>query len=89
MNDSLTADGRLPTREDYQVAAKMADWGQVIANGGPPCFHLEGQKFCLRAQRWGGHDHPKEFHAFTPLDHMLARHGADAAIEAIENYERD
>lgn len=82
---------RLPTRKDYQVAAKMIDWGQVVANGGPPCFHLEGQTFCLRAQRWEGHVPVpgKEFHAFISLDYMLVRHGADAAIEAIEDYERE
>jgi hypothetical protein len=77
----------LPKREDYMVAASAADWGQVVCNGGPPCFHLEGQKFCLRAQRWAGHDHPKEFHAFVPFNQLLDRLAADAAIEAIEDYE--
>lgn len=61
----------LPTRENYEVAAKTIDWGQVVANGGPPCFHLKGQQFCLRAQRWEGHVYGKESHAFISLDCML------------------
>lgn len=36
-------------------AAKNADWQQVVFNGGPPCFHLEDRRFCLRAERWDGH----------------------------------
>lgn len=36
-------------------AAKNADWQQVVFNGGPPCFHLEDGRFCLRAERWDGH----------------------------------
>lgn len=75
----------LPKREDYYAASKNADWGQVICNGGPPCFHLDGSRFCLRAQRWEGHgsaDHP-----YTPMDQMMARFSADSAIEAIDDYE--
>lgn len=37
------------------MAANVADWGQVVANGGPPCFHVETGRFCLRAERWMGH----------------------------------
>jgi hypothetical protein len=37
------------------LAAENADWMQVVFNQGPPCFHLEGSRFCLRAQRWDGH----------------------------------
>lgn len=51
------------------AAAKHADWGQVVANGGPPCFHLEGVRFCLRAQRWDGHD---SMHRYLPLHELLA-----------------
>ena len=36
-------------------AAKDADWMQVVYNQGPPCFHLEDDRFCLRAERWDGH----------------------------------
>ena len=45
-------------------AAKDPDWGQVVANGGPPCFHVEDGRFCLRAKRWGGHD---EMHRYMDL----------------------
>jgi hypothetical protein len=49
-------------------AAAFADWEQVRLNGGPPCFHLDGENFCLRAERWAGHpsDHP-----FVTLAEML------------------
>lgn len=50
--------------------AKGADWGQVVANGGPPCFHADGNRFCLRAQRWGGHEH-NSAHAFVSLAELL------------------
>ena len=46
------------------------DWGQVIANGGPPCFHLEGGKFCLRAERWPGHQ--GFHHAYVSLADLFA-----------------
>ena len=50
-------------------AAEKADWQQVVLNGGPPCFHLEGDQFCLRAQRWQGHG---TFHPFVPLSELIA-----------------
>ena len=52
------------------AAAKAADWGQVVANGGPPCFHLggDGGRFCLRADRWDGHG---VMHRFVPLHELL------------------
>ena len=48
------------SRERLLTAFHRADWGQVVANGGPPCFHMmrEGN-LCLRAERWPGH----------PVDH--------------------
>ncbi len=54
-------------------AALVADWTQVILNGGPPCFHLEKdeEKFCLRAQRWAGHGN-ESFHKFVSLAELLA-----------------
>jgi hypothetical protein len=58
-------------------AAKHTDWGQVVANGGPPCFHLDtGGKgrFCLRAERWAGHlDYPNEYpyHRFVSIEDLL------------------
>lgn len=44
------------------AAAKRADWTQIALNGGPPCFHLEKRRFCLRANHWVGHssDHALE-----------------------------
>ena len=56
-------------------AAEQADWGQVVANGGPPCFHIcEDNLFCLRAKRWAGHeaDAYDGSHTFLPLHAMLA-----------------
>ena len=76
----------LPKRDEYYVASKNADWGQVVCNGGPPCFHLEGRRFCLRSQRWEGHG-LKSFHPYTPMDQMMARFSADSAIEAIDDYD--
>jgi len=58
--------------EALQAAFKIADWQQVVLNGGPPCFHLEHGRFCLRAQRWGGHrsgDWP--YHAFVSMADQL------------------
>lgn len=53
-------------------AAQNADWVQVVVNGGPPCFHLEGERFCLRAQRWDGHGETTAFHPFVSLAELLA-----------------
>jgi hypothetical protein len=58
-------------------AAKQMDWQQVVLNGGPPCFHLEGTKFCGRAERWAGHGVD---HDFVPLHAILA---------GMANHERD
>jgi hypothetical protein len=56
-------------------AAEHADWGQVVANGGPPCFHIcEDGLFCLRAKRWEGHAPwtGSVGHDFVSLAQMLA-----------------
>ena len=55
------------------AACKSADWQQVVQNGGPPCFHLEGSQFCLRAERWQGHG---VAHKFISLADFAQRHGA-------------
>jgi len=49
-----------PDVDAFKHACQHADWTQVVLNGGPPCFHLEGSRFCLRAERWQGHgiSHP-------------------------------
>ena len=56
-------------------AARSANWQQVIMNGGPPCFHLEGRHFCLRAETWQGHTTDKDewpYHKFISLEALLA-----------------
>lgn len=71
-------------------AAEQADWGQVVRNGGPPCFHIEDGRFCLRAERWGGHG---SYHAFVSLAGLLeAAKLREAALKDaidIESQERD
>lgn len=55
-------------------AAKNADWQQVVLNGGPPCFHLEDGRFCLRAERWDGHKAvggSEPIHKFVSLETLL------------------
>jgi len=57
-----------PWREAVH-AAKIADWEQVILNGGPPCFKLmRDGKFCFRAERWQGHGVD---HKYTSLEDLL------------------
>ena len=52
-------------------AANNMDWGQVVLNGGPPCFHLEVDGyFCGRAKRWAGHD-AKGIHNFVSLVDLI------------------
>ncbi len=56
------------------AAAKNADWVQVVLNGGPPCFHLEDGRFCLRAKRWDGHKRiggSEAIHKFVSLEKLL------------------
>lgn len=54
------------------AAATATDWGQVITNGGPPCFYFDGPNFCLRARRWAGHNRESLDHKFVPLDELLS-----------------
>jgi hypothetical protein len=53
-------------------AAEGMDWGQVVANGGPPCFHINSGQFCGRAKRWIGHDADCRDHAFVGLADLLS-----------------
>jgi hypothetical protein len=46
------------------------DWQQVVLNGGPPCFHVEGPQYCGRAERWAGHGNPAG-HNFVSLSALL------------------
>lgn len=58
--------------ERLEVAATIFDWGQVVSHGGVPCFHLQKDgHFCGRAQRWPGHEHADEYHAFVSLTDLL------------------
>jgi hypothetical protein len=50
------------------------DWQQVALNGGPPCFYVEGSKYCGRAERWAGHDGE---HKFISLEDMVQQAIAD------------
>lgn len=63
------------TRDELVAAAKQADWMQVVLNQGPPCFHLQSDgRFCLRAQRWVGHNLPDDewpSHTFVSLESLL------------------
>lgn len=56
-------------RRKILIAAEHMDWGQVVCNGGPPCFHIcDGGLFCGRAQRWDGHE---DLHKFVSLADLL------------------
>lgn len=62
--------------EAIAKACAIADWEQILRNGGPPCFYLEGLrsdevqvKFCLRAERWAGHGLD---HKFVSLSSVFA-----------------
>lgn len=33
----------------------IMDWDQVAMNGGPPCFYIEDDRYCGRAEGWQGH----------------------------------
>jgi hypothetical protein len=65
--------------KDFIEAARFADWDQVVANGGPPCFHLqENGRFCLRTPSWQGHGIPvfhdeSVYHAYVSLIDLLRK----------------
>jgi broad specificity phosphatase PhoE len=65
--------------------AERADWQQVVHNGGPPCFHLGSERFCLRAERWAGHepDAGPHGHPFASFADFLADVVDTAAREAL------
>lgn len=63
-----------PEAQRIAMAAKKADWMQIIFNGGPPCFHLEDSRFCFRAERWDGHKAiagSEAVHEFVSLEALL------------------
>src|SRR6266568_1804337 len=45
-------------------ALNNIDWNQIALNGGPPCFFIKDSLFCLRAERWGGHN---SYHKYVSL----------------------
>src|SRR5688500_16782533 len=59
------------------------DWGQVVLNGGPPCFFVEGPQYCGRAESWPGHGNPA-FHDFVPLEYVTEK-PLCAVHQSIEN----
>lgn len=60
------------TQEKTEAMTPQMDWGQVVLNGGPPCFFVEGPQYCGRAERWPGHGNPA-FHQFVPLGYVTAK----------------
>lgn len=69
-------------REQIEQAARELDWRQVALNGGPPCFHIEDRRFCLRAQRWAqrweGHG---VLHSFVTLEEVIKKATAELQAE--------
>lgn len=62
-----------PATQRLFEAAKNMDWMQVVLNGGPPCFHIEDDgRFCGRAERWHDKSATEMFHAYLPLDALIA-----------------
>ena len=71
-----------PMPVNYDRAAYRADWTQVALNGGPPCFFLEDDRFCLRAERWPGHSYRDKYpeHRFISLAALLDKVREDVAL---------
>ncbi len=60
----------MATEIEKATAVIDMDWGQVVLNGGPPCFFIENRKFCGRAERWAGHG-TETFHSYVSLRALL------------------
>jgi hypothetical protein len=60
------------------------DWQQVVLNGGPPCFFVEGGRFCLRAERWEGHG---ILHGYASLADLLNGPKLHGAVERLQTYD--
>lgn len=65
-----------------RLACDKADWEQILRNGGPPCFHVEENHLCLRAERWAGHD---AVHQFKSLFSLLV----PTLLRPLSEYEDD
>lgn len=61
----------IPTGRVDEGDATQMDWQQVVLNGGPPCFFVEGPQYCGRAERWTGHGN-KAAHDYVSLHDLLA-----------------
>jgi hypothetical protein len=59
------------------------DWGQVVANGGPPCFFVEGPQFCGRAERWQGHGN-SAFHEYVSLQDFITAVQSSLAKQVLD-----
>lgn len=70
-------------------AASVADWGQVVANGGPPCFAIHDGEFCFRTPSWEGHRNDVH-HRFLTLGQLLETEESAGiralATQIVENY---
>jgi hypothetical protein len=64
---------------DAKELCGQMDWQQVVLNGGPPCFHVERERFCVRAQGWAGHN---EMHKFVSLADLVYKARVAAFWEA-------
>ena len=83
----IVPSGTLFLFDRLQAAAHDVDWGQVVRNGGPPCFHVEKDgRFCLRAARWEGHKPALQGlgHAFVSLADLLDQARGTTCKEAPE-----
>jgi hypothetical protein len=82
----------LKSAEEWMKAAANPDWMQVVFNHGPPCFHVENGRFCLRAEKWDGHfklhEHDILIHKFISLEDLLRATRANALRYAAEICEK-
>jgi hypothetical protein len=58
----------MTTKEEILKASEEVDWNQLLGHNGPPCFHVEKNQFCLRADYWPGHE---SMHKFVSLNTLL------------------
>lgn len=72
------------TTKKILLAAKNADWEQVMLNGGPPCFRFEEGRFCLRAKRWHDETGKVSGWEYVPLDQLLKDYGNKRVAESMD-----
>lgn len=71
----------LPGVKLASQAEEGADWMQVVLTGGPPCFHIEGDRFCFRAQRWQGHPVDHNFISLADYAEALRQQAFAAGVQ--------